>query len=96
MAEVESLTCRDLSSVLPPLRNAVYQRPSSSQAQVFRVKFVDHPAYPGGQLTTLREAVSPTFTPLQVRVIVEPLVGPDDFTRRIVDFVVAGGSISWL
>ena len=48
MAQVEDITYGDLASVSPPLRTVVCQRPSSSQTQVYRVKFVDHPQYPGG------------------------------------------------
>ncbi len=46
--KVRSITYRDLATVLPPPGTAVHQRPSSSQTQVFRVKFVDRPQHPGG------------------------------------------------
>ncbi len=57
------------------------------------MKFVVRPQYPGEKLTALREAATPISPPIEWRVIEEPLVGPDDFAQRIVDHVVAGGSM---
>ena len=53
---------------------------------------MERPQYPGGQLAALREVEAPKFPPLEWRVFEEPLAGADDFTQRIINHVVAGGS----
>ncbi len=71
VAHVECVTYGDLASALPALRTVVYQRPNSSQTQIYRVKFVDRPQYPARQLTSLRDADEPNFPPLEWRVFRE-------------------------
>ena len=88
VAQVESITYRDLASVLPLYRRVIYRRTSSSRTQVYRVKFAERAQYPGGQLTTLREAEAPISPPLEWQVFETPL--------RVQTTSRSESSIAWL
>ena len=90
---MEDSTYADLPSILPMGRKVVYQKASTSHAKVYRTKVVKRAEYPGGQLTALREAGAPMIAPLEWRIFDENLSVPDDFASKVVEHVVAGGSM---
>jgi hypothetical protein len=95
---IEAVTYNELYTILPPFRQAKYQKASSSSAPVFKAKWVTLAICPGGQLAFATPPPDDrgccNFTAPPCWTIEEPLDGPDIFAHRIVDHVLAGGSCS--
>ena len=91
-AMVAGVDYSNVHSILPSGRRPEHQRPSSSTAPVFRVKFVPQAALSGGELREPAETPTPFLAPAVWETFHEPLGGPDDFGQRFVADVLAGRS----
>ena len=90
---IESITYDKLHTVLPRGRRPALQRPNSSSEPVFRVKFLKEAVVCGGTLR-IRDEQSSYFedSRREWNHVAEPLEGPDEFTRHVVQRALEGGS----
>jgi hypothetical protein len=87
----EGLTYGDLRAILPPGRRPILQGQNPFTARVFKSRFIAEEQPPAGVLE-LRQATAPELPEASWTTRYEPLDGPDDFLRTIVEHVVGGAS----
>ena len=69
------------------------QKPNTSKAQVFRIRFVAEAQPSAGELV-IRDAEAPVLPEATWNVRCEPLDGPDTFLQEILEHVRSGASLT--